>query len=381
MSHSSAVWPARATASALLIAALASLCGCWERPPVDTVQSGFRGIGSEQVINPRLDALKYKKNAIPEEIPPADAEGPAATLIFQNVQVLKDLNIGQFTRVMQGNAAWVAPPDQSCNYCHEAVMSSDAKYTKRVARRMLEMVRHINKDWRSHVGATGVTCYTCHRGQPVPEYRWYINPGQSAEGGLIASNAGKNKPSTVAGLSALPGDPFTPYLLGSENIRVQATQALRGTDFSSIKQTERTYAFMISVAEALGVNCNYCHATRALEMWDQSTPRRVTAWYGIRMVRDLNNNFMVPLTSTFPQHRLGVLGDVAKIACVTCHQGVFKPLYGVSMAKNWPELYGGEHPVWETHPAAAPGDSAAPAAAPLPDTAKAPPTAALVAAH
>ena len=241
MSHSSAVWPARATASALLIAALASLCGCWERPPVDTVQSGFRGIGSEQVINPRLDALRYKKNAIPEEIPPADAEGPAATLIFQNVQVLKDLNIGQFTRVMQGNAAWVAPPDQSCNYCHEAVMSSDAKYTKRVARRMLEMVRHINKDWRSHVGATGVTCYTCHRGQPVPENVWFTNPGQSAEGGLIAANAGKNKPSTVAGLTALPVGSV--HAISARKTRtfayIRPRHCRTATDFSSIKQTER----------------------------------------------------------------------------------------------------------------------------------------------
>jgi photosynthetic reaction center cytochrome c subunit len=361
------------------------LGGCWERPPVETVQSGIRGIGSQQIINPRTDAEKYKKNAIPDPIPAADTEGPPATLVFQNLQVLRDLNVSQMTRVMLANAAWVAPADQSCNYCHEEVMSSDAKYTKRVARRMLAMVRHINKDWRQHVGSTGVTCYTCHRGHPVPEYRWYINPGQSSTTGLIAGNAGKNKPSTVAGLSALPGDPFSAYLLGSENIRVQATQALRGSDYSSIKQTERTYAFMISIAEALGVNCNYCHATRALELWDQSTPRRVTAWYGIRMVRDLNNNFMVPLTSTFPEHRLGVLGDVAKIACVTCHQGVFKPLYGVSMAKDFPELYGGDHPVWQTQQMTPlPGDSSAPAAAPAaptPPPAKAQTTAALVTVH
>jgi photosynthetic reaction center cytochrome c subunit len=327
---------------------------------VDTVQSGIRGIGTEQVINPRLDAIKYKKNQIPEPIPPADADGPPATVVFQNLQVLKDLNIAQFTRVMQSMAAWVAPADQSCNYCHEAVMSSDAKYTKRVARRMLQMVRYINKDWRAHVGETGVTCYTCHRGQPVPEYRWFINPGQSSATGLIAGNAGKNKPSTVAGLSALPGDPFKDYLLGSDNIRVQSDQALRGADYSSIKQTERTYAFMISITQALGVNCNYCHTTRALRSWDQSTPRRVTAWYGIRMARELNNSFMVPLTSTFPEHRLGILGDAPKIACITCHQGVFKPLYGVSMAKNYPELYGGEHPIGGLAPATPPGQSPAP---------------------
>jgi photosynthetic reaction center cytochrome c subunit len=384
MKVSRAVWPARATISVLLIGGFALLCGCYERPPVETVQSGFRGIGDEQVINPRLDAQRYKKNQIPEPFPAADAEGPPATLVFQNIQVLKDLNIAQFTRVMQSMAQWVAPADQSCNYCHEEVMSSDAKYTKRVARRMLQMVRHINRDWRSHVGETGVTCYTCHRGQPVPEYRWYINPGQSSATGMIAGNAGKNKPSTVAGLSALPGDPYKDYLLGSENIRVQATQALRGSDFSSIKQTERTYAFMISVAQALGVNCNYCHSTRALEMWDQSTPRRVTAWYGIRLARDLNNNYMVPLTPTFPEHRLGVLGDVAKIACVTCHQGVFKPLYGVSMAKNYPELNGGDHPIGGLPPPGSTpgtsGDSATPAApaAPSAPPVQPPPTAALV---
>jgi photosynthetic reaction center cytochrome c subunit len=48
---------------------------------------------------------------------------------------------------------------------------------------------------------------------------------------------------------------------------------------------------------------------------------------------------------------LGVLGDVAKVNCATCHQGVFKPLYGESMAKDYPELTGVmSH---ETAPAAA----------------------------
>ena len=109
MNHPSAVWLARATASSLLIVGSALLGGCYERPPVDTVQTGIRGIGDEQVINPRLDAIKYKKNQLPEPIPPADADGPPATLVFQNLKVLKDLNIGQFTRVMQSMAAWVAP--------------------------------------------------------------------------------------------------------------------------------------------------------------------------------------------------------------------------------------------------------------------------------
>jgi photosynthetic reaction center cytochrome c subunit len=58
------------------------------------------------------------------------------------------------------------------------------------------------------------------------------------------------------------------------------------------------------------------------------------------MARDLNNDYMTPLTATFPANRLGPKGDVAKVACGTCHQGAFKPLYGAEMAKHHRELQG-----------------------------------------
>jgi len=47
---------------------------------------------------------------------------------------------------------------------------------------------------------------------------------------------------------------------------------------------------------------------------------------------------MEPLTSTFPDHRKGETGDVAKLNCATCHQGAYKPLNGAPMAKEFPEL-------------------------------------------
>jgi photosynthetic reaction center cytochrome c subunit len=56
------------------------------------------------------------------------------------------------------------------------------------------------------------------------------------------------------------------------------------------------------------------------------------------MARGLNTGYMEPLTDTFPQHRKGELGDVAKINCGTCHQGAYKPLNGASMLKDYPEL-------------------------------------------
>jgi photosynthetic reaction center cytochrome c subunit len=344
---------------ATLVALLVSAGGC-ERPPMDTVQGGYRGLGMEQVINPRLDAVKAAKNVVPPANPPVPAGGAPATSVYQNIQVLNDLNVAQLARVMVAITQWVAPPDQSCNYCHTSNMASDDRYTKVVARRMLQMVRHINSDWQSHVSTTGVTCYTCHRGNAVPQFVWFTNPGESNATGLIAGNAGKNKPSTAVGLTALPYDPFTRFLLDDKNIRVVSTSALPDGNRTSIKQTDITYALMIHISQSLGVNCVYCHNSRSFFSWDASTPKRTTAWYGIRMVRDLNNDYLVPLTDKFPSHRLGVLGDVAKVNCATCHQGVFKPLYGESMAKDYPELQGEIRKVPPPPPPAA--DSAPPTA-------------------
>ncbi|MGD0109974.1 MAG: photosynthetic reaction center cytochrome c subunit family protein, partial [Rhodopila sp.] len=80
------------------------------------------------------------------------------------------------------------------------------------------------------------------------------------------------------------------------------------------------------------------HNSRSWTDWSQSTPARVTAWYGIRMVRDVNNNYLDPLHTVLPEVRLGPEGDSPKVNCATCHNGVYKPLFGVSMAKEFPEL-------------------------------------------
>jgi photosynthetic reaction center cytochrome c subunit len=336
-----------------------ALGGC-ERPPVEVLQGGYRGTGMDTLINPRSDAIKAAKNEVPEPIPAAAADGPPASSVYKNIQVLGDLNVAQFTRVMLAITQWVAPPDQSCNYCHGSDMSSDDRYTKVVARRMIQMVRHLNTDWKDHVGLTGVTCYTCHRGNAVPQNVWFTDPGESSGTGLAAGNAGQNRPSAIIGLTSLPYDPFTRLLLEDNSIRVLSTSALPEGNLASTKQTEGTYALMLHFSGALGVNCTYCHNTRSFAVWDSSTPKRTTAWYGIRMVRDVNNAYLVPLTDKFPSHRLGVLGDVAKVNCATCHQGVFKPLYGVSMAQSYPELQG---------PIAPPPAPAAPAAGAPPPTA------------
>ncbi|MBK8211249.1 MAG: photosynthetic reaction center cytochrome c subunit [Rhodospirillales bacterium] len=309
----------------------------WERPPIKSVQTGYRGLALEQNINPRREATVIARNQLPDVIPEASPEGPRASAVYENVQVLGHLSEEQFVRVMLAITDWVSR-DEGCNYCHVAEnLADDSLYPKRVARRMLQMTAHTNLSWQKHVRETGVTCYTCHRGQPVPEKIWFSNPGPVAARGPVGYRAGQNIAAASVGTTSLPFDPF-PSLLNDDNVRVISTSALPSGDGASIKRTERTYALMMHMSRALGQNCTFCHNSRSFFDWNQSAPQRTSAWYGIRMVRDLNTNYLVPLTPTFPPHRLGPLGDVAKINCGTCHQGVNKPLLGASMLRDYPEL-------------------------------------------
>ncbi len=323
---------------AALLAGCMLLAGC-ERPPIESVQRGYRGTGMLQVYNPRTLEEVRAANEVPASIPLAPGDSPKATTVYKNVQVLTDLNVAEFTRLMVSITNWVAPKE-GCTYCHAGGdFAADTVYAKTVARRMLQMTRHINTDWKKHVAETGVTCYTCHRGQPVPAQVWTQDPGPrtAAQAG---NRAEQNAAAMKVGLTSLPYDPFSYYLKGAYPIPVAGDQALPAGNRHSIKETEGTYGLMMHLSQSLGVNCTYCHNSRAFYDWEQSTPQRQTAWYGIRMVRDLNNDYLEPLGPTYPKERLGPLGDAPKANCATCHQGVYKPLFGVSMLKDHPELAG-----------------------------------------
>ena len=158
-----------------------------ERPPVGAVQHGFRGTGLVDVYNPRTREALREDNRIPESVPYSGDVGAKASTVYENVQVLGDVNAGEFTRLMVNMTEWVAP-DQGCAACHNVEnFAEDTLYTKVVARRMLQMVRHINSDWTAHVAKTGVTCYTCHRGKLVPPNVWFNNPGPQQAGGFAQS--------------------------------------------------------------------------------------------------------------------------------------------------------------------------------------------------
>jgi photosynthetic reaction center cytochrome c subunit len=328
----------------------------WDRPPLVTKQNGFRGTAMAQIHTRDGVAEAREVNAAPA---PAEAAEPGEDLAgttYENVQVLKNVSVNEFNRLMVSMTEWVSPA-QGCTYCHNTEnMADDSLYQKKVARRMLQMTQHLNSDWKAnHTGGAGVTCYTCHRGQPVPANIWFTDPGPNRPGGFIARNNGQNMAAPSVGLASLPYDTLTEYLadknIDNNAIRVNSTTALPTTKGKPIQDAEKTYGLMIHMSEGLGVNCTFCHNTRAISNWSQSTPQRTTAWHGIRMVRDINGNYLEPLASTFPPNRLGVLGDVPKVNCTTCHNGQSKPLNGAHVVEAYPELTASTETVSATQPA------------------------------
>ena len=303
---------------AVLTALLAS-AGC-ELPPVDSENIGPRGLSMGTVENPsvtRPDSIAYVEAypADPDPIPGDLPAAPAGT--FENVQVLGNLSVAEFNRSMVAMTNWVSP-EQGCNYCHvvqddgSVIMAEDDVYTKVVSRRMIQMTKYINEEWSSHVGEEGVNCYTCHVGQPQPEYVWTLDPHE----------------------------PNLRYYLDREDVRVQSQAALTGDAEveTSIQNARNTYWFMIHTSNALGVNCTYCHASARFSDWEESPPARVTALRGYRMVRDINQQFVAPLGSILPDSVQGPEGDGPKVQCMTCHQGVNIPAYGLARATLYPAL-------------------------------------------
>ncbi|RJS92090.1 photosynthetic reaction center cytochrome PufC [Salinisphaera sp. Q1T1-3] len=306
----------------------------WDRPPMKSVQTGYRGGGQSLVYNPRKVSDQMAATDFQNAPPKASSGGPRAGAVFENVQVLRNLSVGQFLRQMQGMANAVAP-DQGCSYCHaNGNYASDKLYTKRVARRMLQMTREINTKWAAHVDGVGVTCYTCHRGNNVPENVW-----ANKVAGVTQEGSGKLPPSKENGYASLPSDLYHAYLQMDKSINVQSNYAMPNGAKSDIQDTEGVFGLMIHMSNALGVNCSFCHNSRAFSSWEgQGRPHKIRAWYGIHMLRELNETYMDSLADTFPPSQKGPDGKPFGINCETCHQGVYKPLYGQKVIADYPAL-------------------------------------------
>ncbi len=335
---------------------VAAMVITWGSPlTVSAAQTGPRGTGMG-VISHLSDNVKpdptveayYTDAAIKPE--PGDK---LASEVYQNVQVLGNVTEDNFNRIMIAITQWVAP-NEGCAYCHGAggleSYAADNIYTKVVARRMIQMVQNLNENWSGHVnvsGNAGVNCYTCHRGNNVPTNIWFkITPVNSA---MTGWSSVQNRVTVQSQYTGLPSDALEAYLLEGASIKVNNLESRVHTEPGDpmIQNAERTYSLMNYFANSLGVNCTFCHNTRA--PWDttQVTPQWATALLGIQMVLEANTDYLVPLATVLPENRKGVAhGDGPKLACATCHKGYQKPLNGMDMVTDWPELASTEPPLY-----------------------------------
>jgi photosynthetic reaction center cytochrome c subunit len=325
----------KTTAAALLLPALL-LAGC-ELGVKQSTQTGYRGTGMAQIVDPDTVVKAAVIPPTPYELPAPG--GPTARDSYQNVTVLGDLSAEEFNHLMASITEWVSP-EQGCNYCHNPEnLASDEVYAKNVARQMLKMTWAINSQWNSHVGKTGVTCWTCHKGQPLPAAKW-ANAAPQDPNSILGNRHGQNAPSETAGWASLPNNFFERYLNADpKDIRVIPASAYPwGGGKIGTKETEYNYGLMMRMSTALGVNCTYCHNSRSFSKWNASTPQRTTAWHGLRMAASINHDWITPIAGLFPAGQKGPAGDPWKVNCATCHGGQPKPLGGVSMLKDYPYL-------------------------------------------
>lgn len=108
----------------------------------------------------------------------AAIEEPAGE--FKNLQVLpKNITEDSLGKIMDG---FNASLKVDCGFCHvkdknssALIMEKDDKPEKEITRNMMRMTMDINKNYfqfNENVNANqvqAVTCYTCHKGQPIPE--------------------------------------------------------------------------------------------------------------------------------------------------------------------------------------------------------------------
>ncbi|MDJ0639021.1 MAG: photosynthetic reaction center cytochrome PufC [Paracoccaceae bacterium] len=247
---------------------------------------------------------------------------------------------GDIIKAMQ---AWTGIPN---------LFEDPDSYQYAVGAMMIAMTQNINENWDGHVnanGEVGVTCYTCHRGQAVPSEIWFtIAPVTKATAGWASV---QNRATSLSQSTSLPSNALESYLLDTQTIGVHDLESrVAGVpgqdDYPGIQHAERTYALMNYFSNSLGVNCVFCHNSRAFYDGGQVTPQWATANLGILMVQELNNDYIVPAGALLPEERLGPRnGDEPKVACKTCHKGYQQPLQGTNVIGDWPVLQSTEEVV------------------------------------
>ncbi|MCH2093854.1 MAG: photosynthetic reaction center cytochrome PufC [Rhodobacteraceae bacterium] len=296
-----------------------------------TLQTGPRGLALGVI---KIDANRTEDPTIAgysssEPIIPTGGEVLARDAYENAEESLGHLTKDNYDRLVTAMRSWTGIED---------LFAGEENYQTVVARMMIQMTQNINEGYEEHVGGAGVNCYTCHRGQPVPSGIWFNNvPVNSNVSGWAAA---QNRATMNSEYTSLPSDALEKYLNDYNVIRVHDLESrVDNEGTATIQDTERTYSLMNHFSNSLNVNCTFCHNTRAFYDLEQSAPQLNQAQLAIGMIQEINLDYLTQIEDVLPPHRLGPMhGDVPKVACLTCHKGYSKPLNGLDMVSDWPEL-------------------------------------------
>jgi hypothetical protein len=120
------------------------------------------GTASAPAPNPNIATLEH---AI------AGREQQPAEQVFKNIRIFTGMPAIRVLRIME--LAFTANLGVGCDHCHTpGEWDSDAKREKEVARRMWGIRSKVQERVRKLAARPDVplTCYTCHKGQAVPEF-------------------------------------------------------------------------------------------------------------------------------------------------------------------------------------------------------------------
>jgi hypothetical protein len=123
---------------------------------------------------------------------------------------LANVSVENYERLLEAMRSWTGIPD--------LLEPGNDSYQTQVAYSMIEMTQNINQNWAAHVQANaevGVTCYTCHRGQAVPNNVWFrVGPVNSNAGGWPAI---QNRVTMTSNFTSLPSTYLEHFLLQDED--------------------------------------------------------------------------------------------------------------------------------------------------------------------
>lgn len=112
------------------------------------------------VIGTLLGVVEASNRAVSVVLQGSSGSTKSTEQVYKNIQALTGLPASQLDGVMYFMSASLGV---GCGYCHTSQWDSDEKTSKLTTRRMIQMMRTINKE--NFSGNNVVNCYTCHRGQ------------------------------------------------------------------------------------------------------------------------------------------------------------------------------------------------------------------------